>query len=203
MRQPILVLTAVLAGFAGGIAIFSPEKTDAHLQSRAVSFVDEVSVGVEKAGELFSIAAHAGEPGPDDLPIDFDSLLRIDGQNFNISVDRNIVGNVLGTTRVKKIGYGHSNYVNIVTTSSGSYSSDGTASPNVQYYGIEEGPLQQRIPVQMLMVIQNGFSLGSLINLPTGAGGSFVYYGRTSTGGAYSTSRSGTCFSGPGYAGCS
>lgn len=203
MRQPILVLTAVLAGFAGGIAIFSPEKTDAHLQSRAASFVDEVNGGIGKAGELFSIAAHAGEPGPDDLSIDFDSLLRIGEQNFDVSVDRNIVGNVLGTTRVRKVGYGRTNYVNIVTTSSGAYSSDGVASPNVQYYGIEKGPLHQRIPMQLFMIVQNGFSLGSLINLPAGAGGSFVYYGRTSNGGTYKTSRSGTCFSGPGYAGCS
>lgn len=39
-------------------------------------------------------------------------------------------------TVVRKIGYGHSTFVNVMETASGVYSTDGLASPHIQYPGI-------------------------------------------------------------------
>jgi hypothetical protein len=43
-------------------------------------------------------------------------------------------------TVVRKIGYGHSTFVNVMETASGVYSTDGLASPHIQYPGIIKEP---------------------------------------------------------------
>jgi hypothetical protein len=43
---------------------------------------------------------------------------------------------VQSETTIKKIGYGRTTYVSIVTTPTGTYSSDGLASPHIKYPGI-------------------------------------------------------------------
>lgn len=43
-------------------------------------------------------------------------------------------------TVVRKIGYGRSSFVNVMETTSGVYSSDGLASPHIQYPGIVKQP---------------------------------------------------------------
>ena len=43
-------------------------------------------------------------------------------------------------TVVRKIGYGRSTFVNVMETASGTYSTDGLASPHIQYPGIIKEP---------------------------------------------------------------
>lgn len=43
---------------------------------------------------------------------------------------------VISQSMVKKVGYGHTSYVTISRTATGTYSSDGMASPHIQYPGI-------------------------------------------------------------------
>ena len=45
---------------------------------------------------------------------------------------------------IKKIGYGHKTLVSIVTTPSGTYSTDAIASPYVRYSGIDVAPARRR-----------------------------------------------------------
>lgn len=63
----------------------------------------------------------------------------IDGDNFvkpAWTIEPWVSTEALSERTVKKIGYGRTEYVSIVTTASGTYSSDGLASPHLLYPGI-------------------------------------------------------------------
>lgn len=120
----------------------------------------------------------------------FADLLHIDETSTVIAptVSREIIG----TQSIRKIGFGHETSVQIVTTPSGVYSSDGIASSHVLYPGIKGKPAANA-------------GLGVLFALTGGKwhplvftrAGSFVHYGP-----GYLTNGSTTCFSGKGYFGC-
>ena len=59
-------------------------------------------------------------------------------RKYNITFDDSISTDVQRTQVVKKIGHGRTSEVTIVTTPSGTYSTDGMLSPNVRYPGIEK-----------------------------------------------------------------
>jgi hypothetical protein len=59
-------------------------------------------------------------------------------RKYNITFDDSISTDVKRTQVVKKIGYGRTSTVTIVTTPSGTYSTDGLLSPHVLYPGIEK-----------------------------------------------------------------
>jgi hypothetical protein len=59
-------------------------------------------------------------------------------RKYKITFDDSISTDVKRTQVVKKIGHGRTSMVTIVTTPSGTYSTDGLLSPNVQYPGIEK-----------------------------------------------------------------
>jgi hypothetical protein len=59
-------------------------------------------------------------------------------RHYDITLDDSISTDVLKTQVVKKIGHGRVSSVTIVTTPSGTYSTDGIRSPHVQYPGIEK-----------------------------------------------------------------
>lgn len=66
-----------------------------------------------------------------------DDLVRFDDRYYHVRQDESVSTTVLGHSRVRKIGYGQSSYVDIVTTPTGTYSSDAMYSPHVRYPGIE------------------------------------------------------------------
>ncbi|HVZ94602.1 MAG TPA: hypothetical protein VG797_08830 [Phycisphaerales bacterium] len=66
------------------------------------------------------------------IPFDTDSLAK-----YDITYDDSVSTDVVRTQTVKKIGYGAVETVTIVTTPSGTYSSDALTSPYVKYPGIE------------------------------------------------------------------
>ena len=59
-------------------------------------------------------------------------------RHYSITFDDSISTDIQRTQRVKKIGHGRTSEVTIVTTPSGTYSTDGLLSPHVQYPGIEK-----------------------------------------------------------------
>lgn len=59
-------------------------------------------------------------------------------RKYKITFDDSISTDVKRTQVVKKIGHGRTSEVTIVTTPSGTYSTDGLLSPHVQYPGIEK-----------------------------------------------------------------
>jgi hypothetical protein len=58
-------------------------------------------------------------------------------RKYDIIFDDSVSTDVTRTQIVKKIGHGRTSEVTIVTTPSGTYSTDGIVSPNVRYPGIE------------------------------------------------------------------
>ena len=68
-------------------------------------------------------------------PFDPKSLLK-----FHITAGPNVSLDVQKTATISKISYGHRTYVAIVTTPSGTYSTDALMSPNVRYPGIDVTP---------------------------------------------------------------
>ena len=96
------------------------------------------------AAPAFFPAAFAAEPqkhildtASEIFPKPFDpKALR----KFDIIVDDSVSTKALRTETVSKIGFGQRSMVAIVTTSSGTYSSDAIASPYVRYPGIDVVP---------------------------------------------------------------
>lgn len=58
-------------------------------------------------------------------------------RHYNFSFDDSVSSDVQRTQVVRKIGHGRTSQVTIVTTPSGTYSSEGMVSPNVRYPGVE------------------------------------------------------------------
>lgn len=128
---------------------------------------------------LFHGAA-ADEPAPpvmnsitDLFPPPFDpSRLK----KFAVTFDDSVSTKPKKTETVTKIAYGHKSIVSITTTASGTYSSDGIASPNVLYPGIEVG-LGQPVSSHWVAIgsadggtwTSYGFTLGSITYIVTGA----------------------------------
>jgi hypothetical protein len=54
----------------------------------------------------------------------------------DFTLENSVSAEILHSTTVRKIGYGRTTFVTIAETASGTYSSDGLASPHVQYPGI-------------------------------------------------------------------
>jgi hypothetical protein len=69
-------------------------------------------------------------------------LAKFDGNYFAIANEPYVSLVAESSAVVRKIGYGQTRFVTINTTSSGTYSTDGLASPNIRYPGILKEPLQ-------------------------------------------------------------
>ncbi len=63
-------------------------------------------------------------------------LLRVGNKSYQVDFDPSISGTVLSNSVVRKISYGKESLVSIVTTPTGTYSTDGFASSHVRYPGV-------------------------------------------------------------------
>ena len=101
-------------------------------------------VGLIVAGALAAPAffpeAFASEPqshlldrGKDLFPAPFD-MKRL--KKFDITLDNSVSTEVQHSQIINKIGFGQKSMVSVITTPSGTYSSDALTSPNVKYPGI-------------------------------------------------------------------
>jgi len=59
---------------------------------------------------------------------------------FDFTVEPSVSTDVVKTRTVRKIGYGRTEFVEIFTTPTGTYSSDGLASAHIRYPGIHKEP---------------------------------------------------------------
>lgn len=64
------------------------------------------------------------------------TLVKFEGRDYAIGYDETVSLDPVSTTIVRRIGYGHTTDVSIVTTASGTYSSDGLTSAHVLYPGL-------------------------------------------------------------------
>ena len=147
-------------------------------------------------GRTLSMAAFADET--DTQPIDFDKLIRVDDQAFQVSVSDTVSTDVLHANQVKKIGYGMVQTINIVRTPSGTYSSDALVSPHVLYPGIDVSKMPAELANNSLSLFSQ-FGWTALKTIPADSTTSLG----TGGGGAYIADNSGTCVTGVGYQACS
>jgi hypothetical protein len=78
-------------------------------------------------------------------PVDPSSLV-----NWDFQVEPGVSVEPVSETSIKKIGYGHTSYVDVMETESGVYSTDGLNSPNIQYPGITKEPKVAAAPILWL-----------------------------------------------------
>jgi hypothetical protein len=128
---PLVFLLAATGGVA--LAEMGPE------------FVRSVQAGVEEI-------QNSDEP----KPVDMSQFVRIKDEHFRITADENVDMEPYASATVRKIGYGNAHDVRIAYTSTGTYSTDGFASPNVMYPGIK---------VEEVVPLVSGFIDGSMIYL--------------------------------------
>lgn len=94
-----------------------------------------LGTGYVMTGHPISAPAIAQEQQAEE-PFEFGDFLRIDDKLYQLSFDDDIDRTARSTQTITKIGYGHESEVLVVTTSTGTYSSDSLASPNVLYPGV-------------------------------------------------------------------
>jgi hypothetical protein len=70
-------------------------------------------------------------------PPPLSTLVKFYDQQYEIAYADSVSLEPVSSAIVRKVGYGHVREVNIATTTSGTYSSDGLVSPHVLYPGIE------------------------------------------------------------------
>jgi hypothetical protein len=79
-------------------------------------------------------AVFADEPA---YAIDPEALVRIENRTYDIRYESWVATEPLSRAQVRKVGYGNVSYIDISTTATGTYSTDGLTSPHVLYPGIE------------------------------------------------------------------
>ncbi|AEQ50599.1 hypothetical protein [Pelagibacterium halotolerans] len=92
--------------------------------------------GIFGAGLAGATAARA-DGLINDAPPPLTTLVKFYDQSYEIAYADTVSLEPVSSAIVRKVGYGHVREVNIATTSSGTYSSDGLVSPHVLYPGIE------------------------------------------------------------------
>lgn len=75
----------------------------------------------------------------DEMPAGFDTdkLVKFDGRDYEIEYQDWVSTDPVSSVTVKKIEAGKVTYVNITTTATGTYSTDGLTSRHLQYPGID------------------------------------------------------------------
>lgn len=157
----------------------------------------------------FAGAAQADEPDPTLSPLTgaggaaepFSNLYKIDGHQYRVQAAPNIAMVPLETSSVKKIGYGRVSEVRIVTTATGTYSTDALASAHLLYPGIDVKPAGASNSGGLGLTAQKLMG-GVWRGLQGPAAGSFVYFGGDGRS-SYFVSGNTVCVAGSNYAGCS
>ncbi len=85
-----------------------------------------------------SIAPVLPSPG---TALDDTRLLKRNGDYFAVDAEPGYSLDATSAVTIKKIGYGETSFVTVVTTPSGTYSTDGLASTHIRYPGIHSAQL--------------------------------------------------------------
>lgn len=129
--MPPLVRLGTAGLFILGLAAISPSLP---VMNRAWTGAPRLDIagGIEAGLRLIVDIAHAGEYQPDPMS----KLVHFKGRDYAVAFDETVSDAPLSSARIKKIGYGHVSQVSIVTTASGTYSTDGLMSRHIQYPGV-------------------------------------------------------------------
>ena len=151
MADPVRI---ILAGVAIGLIGAGAAALPSFIQSATAE--DAVAKASHTVGDLFT-----------DPPFDPKKL-----RKFSIDIGDSVSTDVQHTATITKYGFGAKSIVTIVTTPSGTYSSDAITSPHVLYPGIDVSPKHggPRFHMAMSTTPRGTFSWSVI------SSGSFTYY---------------------------
>ena len=200
MRIPVI---ATIAGFLAVAALAAPMLPNGPIPDKAFVLADEavpemMQASAELADNVLRVATFQ-KPKPQQ-PIDFDNLIRINGGDYEVSYSENFSDKVQSLTTVRKIGFGKLEEVSIVTTPSGTYSTDGLASSHVRYPDIATNPAPANGPGLSGAVWHYG---QGWLPQQFSPAHSIIVYGRTQSGGRFLAGKGKTCFKSASYYTCS
>lgn len=109
----------------------------------------------------------------DEMPAGFDTsnLVKFDDRHYQVDYEPWVATEPQSTARVKKIEGGNVTYVDISTTATGTYSTDGLTSRHVQYPGISAEEVSRR------SFSFSSWSNGRWVSFSTYRGNSYVSVG--------------------------
>ncbi|WDR05115.1 hypothetical protein PSQ90_12545 [Devosia rhodophyticola] len=120
--------------------------------------------------------------------IDTSKLLHVDGRDYSVDYDDSVSTEPQKQVRIKKVEYGKVSYVDITTTSTGTYSSEAMLSPHVKYPGVEVNRVNTAAQATLFTWTGSNGWLG----LPLAQGNSITYL-NTAAGKIISSSSGLTC----------
>ncbi len=94
------------------------------------------ALGISAIGPGAVIAVFADEIQPR-TGIDPDALVRFEGRDYDVQYEDWVDTTPITKSRIKKVEFGRTSYVDITTTATGTYSTDAMFSDHIQYPGIE------------------------------------------------------------------
>ena len=151
---------------------------------RAVAIVGGIAALAAGALGVLTLLPAVADDGP--IPVVANSRELFPGPRFDpkslvkfdIVLDDSVSTEVLHRQTMVKIGFGKRQVVSIVTTPTGTYSSDALTSPNVRYPGVEVTPIPEEwpsFPRDRIRVSTSDTPWGKSTSLSVRSG-SFTYY---------------------------
>jgi hypothetical protein len=151
----------VAAGIVGGFGAVA-------LLFALPSMLPPAVANEEPAKTLLSNASELFPP-----PFDPDSLAK-----WDYALEPAVSTEVLRQSTVKKIGYGTTEFVHILETPTGTYSTDGLTNPHVEYPGVIKQRTRGRIGLAYWSnghwVLRRGLTAGSFVTITPFDGGQLV-----------------------------
>jgi len=126
------------------------------------------AMGVAAIGPGAVLAAIADETR---TGIDPDGLVKFGGRDYDVQYDDSVDTTPTARSRIKKVEFGRVSYVDITTTTTGTYSTDALFSNNISYPGIDVNAVQSA-NAGAISVLGLG---GNWVALPLAAGNSFIH----------------------------
>lgn len=109
---------------------------------------------------------------------DLQNLVYVDGHYYDVTVDDSVSTEVISSGQIRKIEYGHETAVTVVTTPSGTYSTDALFDPHVIYRGIHVRNADGDLRSMMAQIWRSGTGW---VMIPVEAAGSILSLGQPAT----------------------
>lgn len=106
-----------------------------HIAWTKVAFLSALLSGACAVGSAFALDLLTPEPVANGL--NSDNLVRFQDKVYSVTYDDTVSTKPISTARVRKIEYGKSSFVDVTTTSTGTYSSEALFSPHFRYAGVD------------------------------------------------------------------
>lgn len=155
-----------------------------------------IAVALAAATAVTANAAVAQDAAATTHTIDLQNLIFFKDKAYSVTYEDSISREATSHVVLRKIAYGHTSFVNIMTTPSGIYSSEGMTSPHILYPGIHVEQVPLAVGDAGAATAAPPFAYwtdaAGWVAVPTVSAGSFVIMART-PGGTIIRGNDGNC----------